>query len=159
MHHGKNKRDHDASDPGDMIAGTTGLGAGAMTTISLLPLAVRRGEETDDVEGPKRRELYVHGRLTRKKRLLIEQDEKTGLWKCGGDIVEQALSEVREAYFEALMSLGAQEHTVSAEDVSKEMGRRRDTVHKVLRRMARGAAVWSGLRVIVQHGRGYRLVG
>jgi len=156
MHHGKNKRDHDSGDPGDMIAGTTGLGAGAMTTISLLPMGKR--VEDDVGSGPKQRELYIHGRLTREKRLLLEQNERTGLWSCLGNWRETAMNEVREEYFEAIRALGGQRSVVTSEGIAKETGRRRDTIHKVLRRMVRDGATWNGLRVIVQPNKGYRLV-
>jgi len=156
MHHGKNKRDHDAGDPGDMIAGTTGLGAGAMTTIALLPLGKRA--EDDVGSGPKQRELYIHGRLTREKRLLLEQSEKTGLWGCLGDWRAAAMNDVREGYFEALKALGGERGVVTSEALARETGRRRDTIHKVLRRMVRDQATWNGLRVIVQPNKGYRLI-
>jgi len=39
MHHGKNKKGQDADDPGDMIAGTTGFGAGAVAFCS----GIRKG--------------------------------------------------------------------------------------------------------------------
>lgn len=159
LHHGKNKRDHDASDPGDMIAGTTGLGAGAMTTISLLPRK-SSGDPADgfDSDGPKQRELYIHGRLTREKRLLVEQGERTGLWACLGDVMERGLTEVSETYFGALRELGGEGGWVRAEDISKLVGRRTDTIHRVLGRMIkRRAALW-GRVVAARRGVGYRLV-
>ena len=157
MHHGKNKRDHDSGDPGDMIAGTTGLGAGAMTTISLLPRQGSRDEEMDT--GPKQRELYIHGRLTREKRLLVEQGEKTGLWSCLGDVHETALTYVSETYFTAIRDAGGEKGWVTGEEISKRVGRRTDTVHRVLGRIMRRRAVWMGLVVIAKRGAGYRLVG
>jgi hypothetical protein len=161
LHHGKNKRDHDAGDPGDMIAGTTGLGAGAMTTISLLPMAKYpsgREEKLFESDGPKQRELYIHGRLTRQKRLLVEQHDKTGLWSCLGDVIGKELNEARTEYFEAMRSAGAEKRMVTADEIAGSTGRRKDTVHKVLRRMARSGCVWNGFKVIIQHGKGYRLV-
>lgn len=154
LHHGKSKRDHNASDPADMIAGTSGILAGAMTTISLLP--TREVAEWDD--GPKRRELYIHGRMTREHRLLVEQDERTGLWRCLGDVKKLSMSSIRETYMEALMDLGAVERWVPGDEVARRVGRRIDTIHAVLRRMIAGRAQWNGKAIIAQRARGYRLV-
>lgn len=162
MHHGKNKRDHDATDPGDMIAGTTGFGAGAVTTISLLPIPEQL-EAEEDSEGrvPKRRELYFHGRHTREQRILIEQDLSTGIWRALGPIAEELISKDRQKYFEVLMNLGGTTRYVSAEEIAKASGRTKPgTVHKVLSRARRKGNTYLGYQLMIKRGTsgGYRLI-
>lgn len=160
MHHGKNKRDKDASDPGDMIAGTTGYGAAAMTTVSLLPIPAQL-EAEEDAEGnrPKRRELYIHGRHTREKRLLIEQGMATGIWRCVGEVGKEVQSVARKQYFDALIHLGAQDRFVSAEEIAKITKTKPVTVHKVLNRARRDGDEYLGWRILIKRGAkgGYRL--
>lgn len=163
MHHGKNKRDHDAMDPGDMIAGTTGFGAGAITTISLLPIAEQLGAE-EDTAGfvAKRRELYLHGRYTREQRLLIEQDVSTGVWRALGAVADELMGQDRQKYFEALLSVGGTSRYVSAEEIAKHAGGRTKagTVHKVLSRARRQGNSYLGWKLVIKRGvqGGYRLV-
>ena len=166
MHHGKNKRDHDASDPGDMIAGTTGFGAGAMTTISLLPIDDRLNADEDPKHQdmvPKRRELYLHGRYTREYRVLIEQDLATGVWHALGNVADELMGQERQRYFEALLTIGGNTRYVSAEEIAKQAGGRTKagTVHKVLSRARRKGNTYLGWRLVVKRGLsgGYRLVG
>lgn len=161
MHHGKNKRDHDAMDPGDMIAGTTGFGAGAITTISLLPIPEQLGAE-EDRNGmiAKRRELYFHGRYTREQRLLIEQSVSTGVWTALGNVADEMMGQERVKYFEALLNMNGNTRWVSAEEIAKRVGRTRpNTVHKVLNRARRDGNTYMGWKLIVKRGvnGGYRL--
>lgn len=165
MHHGKNKRDHDATDPGDMIAGTTGFGAGAITTISLLPIAEQLEAEEDHRSGrtPKRRELYLHGRYTREQRYLVEQDPNTGVWSVLGDIVDELMSLDRQKYFDALIQAGGTTGYISAEDIAKAAGGRTKpgTVHKVLNRARSQGNTHLGWKLVVKRGSGggYHLIG
>jgi RecA-family ATPase len=164
MHHGKNKRDHDATDPGDMIAGTTGFGAGAITTISLLPIADQLGADEDEKTGfvAKRRELYLHGRYTREQRILIEQDPSTGVWQALGSVADELMGQDRQKYFEALLASGGTSKFVSAEDIAKTAGGRTKagTVHKVLSRARRQGNTYLGWKLVIKRGvaGGYRLV-
>lgn len=164
MHHGKNKRDHDASDPGDMIAGTTGFGAGAITTISLLPIEERLNADEDQKTGfiAKRRELYFHGRYTREQRLLVEQEVSTGVWRALGNIADELMGQDRAKYFEALLNAGGSTRYVGAEEIAKIAGGRTKagTVHKVLSRARRSGNTYLGWKLMVKRGiaGGYRLV-
>lgn len=164
MHHGKNKRDHDATDPGDMIAGTTGFGAGAITTISLLPIAEQLGADEDEKTGfiAKRRELYLHGRYTREQRVLIEQDASTGVWRALGSVADELMGHDRQKYFEALLNVGGTSRYVSAEEIAKHAGGRTKagTVHKVLSRARRSGNTYLGWKLVIKRGvqGGYRLV-
>lgn len=163
MHHGKNKRDHDAMDPGDMIAGTTGFGAGAITTISLLPIPDQLNADEDPKTGfiAKRRELYLHGRYTREQRLLIEQDASSGVWRALGNVADELMGQDRQKYFDALLSLNGTQRYVSAEEIAKHVGRTRaGTVHKVLNRARRQGNTYLGWRLVIKRGvqGGYRLI-
>lgn len=163
MHHGKNKRDHDAMDPGDMIAGTTGFGAGAVTTISLLPIDEKLAAEEDIKSGAvaKRRELYIHGRHTREQRVLIEQDLGTGVWKAMGSITDELMNKDRQKYFEVLLNIGGTTRYVSAEEIAKAVGRAKPgTVHKVLSRARRKGNTYLGWQLVIKRGTsgGYRLI-
>lgn len=163
MHHGKNKSGHAASDPGDMIAGTTGFGAGAVTTISLLPAPKQLEADDEDREGntSKRRELYLHGRYTREARMLIEQNKDTGVWVTIGRVSDELMSSDREKYFRTLIEMGATEKFFSAEDIAKAIGTpRADTVHKMLKRCVLRGSTYNGWRILVKRGPGggYRLV-
>jgi hypothetical protein len=164
MHHGKNKRDHDATDPGDMIAGTTGFGAGAITTISLLPIPEQLNAEEDQASGfiAKRRELYLHGRYTREQRLLIEQDANTGVWRALGSIADELMGHDRQKYFEALMAAGGTSKWVSAEEIARMAGGRTKpgTIHKVLSRARRSGNTYLGWKLAIKRGvaGGYRLM-
>jgi hypothetical protein len=164
MHHGKNKRDHDAMDPGDMIAGTTGFGAGAITTISLLPIPEQLGADEDPATGfvPKRRELYLHGRYTREQRLLIEQDVSTGVWRALGNVADELMGQDRQKYFEALLTCGGTTRYVGAEEIAKTAGGRTKagTVHKVLSRARQSNNTYLGWKLVIKRGvqGGYRLV-
>lgn len=155
MHHGKTKKD--ITDPQDMIAGTSGFGAGAMATLALIPAPAQLSEDDDDA--PKVRELYIHGRYTREARLLLEQDKDTGIWAVTGTVRDTTMREERRDYFEALIELGAKGDWVTAEAVAKELGRRRDTVHKMLRRMHEKRETYKGQRIGKKKGPGggYRL--
>ncbi len=163
MHHGKNKKGQDASDPGDMIAGTTGFGAGAITTIALLPVAPQLEAEVNaEGEAPKRRELYIHGRHTREKRLLIEQSLTTGVWQALGRVSDEVTTQARRAYFEALIELGAKEKYVGAEVVARKVGRTTpQTVRMVMARAQRSGQTYMGWRLVIKRGPngGYRLTG
>lgn len=160
MHHGKNKKGQDHEDPGDMIAGTTGYGAGAITMISLLPIPDQL-EAEPDAEGQiaKRRQLYIHGRHTREQRLLIEQSLSTGIWHALGVVGDEVTSRIRREYFEALLALGANEKWVSAEDIARKIGRTKaGTVRKVMGRARR--ETYLGWRLVIKKGPtgGYRLL-
>jgi biotin operon repressor len=158
MHHGKNKKEHDASDPGDMIAGTTGFGAAAITTISLLPIPEQ--VEADEIAGKvaKRRELYVHGRYTREARYLIEQSVTTGVWSTVGAMKDELANQVRSKYFDAMLSLGGRDKWISAESIAAACRVSRTAVHKVLQRARKGT--YLGWRVVIKRGEsgGYKLV-
>jgi hypothetical protein len=161
MHHGKNKKGQDADDPGDLIAGTTGYGAGAITTIALLPVPDQLEAEPDG-EGntAKRRQLYIHGRHTRETRVLVEQSPKTGVWEALGLVEDETTGIARKAYFEALLALGGNTAWISAEAISKKVGRTQTgTVHKVLNRARRDNETYLGWRLIIKRGAngGYRL--
>ena len=164
MHHGKNKRDHDASDPGDMIAGTTGFGAGAITTISMLPIPSQLNAEEDTRTGmvPKRRELYLHGRYTREQRILIEQSPSTGVWHALGSIADEMTTDARRTYFETMLRIGGSEKWVSAEEIAKGAGNRTSprTVHAVLNRARKDGNTYLGWKLIIKRGvgGGYKLV-
>lgn len=164
MHHGKNKRDHDATDPGDMIAGTTGYGAGAVTTISLLPVADALAAEEDSVTGiaAKRRELYLHGRYTREQRILIEQSPATGVWVALGVIADVSAGLKKGRYFEALLACGGTTRYVSAEEIARHVGDRTKpgSVHKVLSRARARGGAYLGWKLLIKKGvsGGYRLV-
>lgn len=156
MHHGKNKRDHNASDPGDMIAGTTGFGAGAVATISLLPV----DERLESSDGTKRRELYLHGRHTREQRILIEQSNSTGIWSALGHVESEVGSIARRQYFEAILDLGGAEQWVSADAIARRVGKTsKATVIKVLARARRENATHDGWKLVIKRGvgGGYRL--
>lgn len=160
MHHGKNKKGQDNKDPGDMIAGTTGFGAGAITMISLLPISEQLEAEADN-EGntAKRRELYIHGRHTREQRLLVEQSVDTGIWQALGLIGDEVTTRIRREYFEALLGLGGNEAWISAEAIAKKIGRTKPgTVRKVMARARR--ETYLGWRLVVKKGPtgGYRLL-
>jgi len=163
MHHGKNKRDHDGSDPGDMIAGTTGFGAAAITTISLLPVP----ESLNATEGkggliPKRRELYLHGRYTREQRVLVEQSPTTGVWIALGLVHDELTSDALKTYYEALMRAGGTEKWVSAEEIAKAVGARTPPkkVHAILNKAMREGSNYLGWRLTVKRGigGGYKFV-
>lgn len=161
MHHGKNKKGQDADDPGDLIAGTTGFGAGAITTIALLPVPEQLEAEPDG-EGQiaKRRQLYIHGRHTREARILVEQSVKTGVWQALGYVEDETTGLARKQYFEALLALGGNEGWISAEAIAKKVGRTQTgTVHKVLNRARRDNEAYLGWRLIIKRGvnGGYRL--
>lgn len=158
LHHGKNKRGQDATDPGDMIAGTTGLGAGAGATISLLPPPLALGPDDDDEDPPKRRELYIHGRVVRETRMLIEQDKHTGLWSCLGAVRDREVSEARDKYLEALKRAGGAGGWVPAAKIASEAGGKEGTVHKVLSRALKAGIVWKGYRLIRAMSKGYKLI-
>lgn len=161
MHHGKSKQGHDEQDPGDMIAGTTGFGAGAVTTISLLPVPGTLQDESDDGEGAKRRTLYIHGRYTREHRLLIEQDKKLGFWRVLGKVAEQLVSDAREKYFRAMIDIGADDAPVTAEQIRKQLGGGSSvhSIHVCLKRAMRVGAIVFGRRLFSKKGPGggYRL--
>lgn len=161
MHHGKNKKGQDADDPGDLIAGTTGYGAGAITTIALLPAPDQLQAEADN-DGfiAKRRQLYIHGRHTREKRVLVEQDSKTGVWQALGLVEDEVTGAARKQYFDALLALNGNEQWISAEAIAKKVGRTQTgTVHKVLNRARRDGETYLGWRLVIKRGLngGYRL--
>lgn len=162
LHHGKTKREQNQGDPGDLIAGTSGSGAGAVATMSLLPTLESLQAEEDPKEGyaPKRREFYVHGRDTREKRVLVEQDIRTGLWRVIGVISDLVTTESRKNLFEALMHSGATDNYVSAEVIAKKAGMKSGGVHKVLNKARRESATYLGWKLLVKKGPtgGYRLV-
>lgn len=163
MHHGKSKTGHDEQDPGDMIAGTTGFGAGAIATISLLPIPQSLADESgdDSEDNAKRRTLYIHGRYTREHRLLIEQHKKLGFWRTLGKVADQLVSDAREKYFRALIDCGGDERPVTAEEVRKQLGNSVSlhSIHVAVKRcIARGVVVF-GRRCFSKKGPGggYRL--
>lgn len=167
MHHGKSKHGHSEQDPGDMIAGTTGFGAGAITTLSLLPVPgiLEADDEDDEGRVTKRRELYIHGRYTPVQHVLVEQNKATGLWQALGRVSDRLVTTAREEYFRAIIDLGGDETAVSAEEIRKATGGkvRVDAIHKVLKRsMARGVVCFDR-RVYSKKGPGggyrTRLVG
>lgn len=162
MHHGKNKSGHEATDPGDMIAGTTGFGAGAITTISLLPIPATLEAGDEDAEGytSKRRELYIHGRYTRECRMLIEQDKGTGVWKAIGKVADEMMSNDREQYFRAMIELGGADRWLLAKEIAKAVGTKEVSVHKMLKRALMKGSTYNGWRLQIKRGPGggYRLI-
>jgi hypothetical protein len=162
MHHGKSKTGHDEQDPGDMIAGTTGFGAGAVTTISLLPIPGTLEAQDEDEEGvTKRRTLYIHGRYTREHRLLVEQDKKLGIWRCLGKVSDNMVSDAQEKYFRAMVELGAEDAPVTGEAIRKQLGNSVSlhSVHVTLKRAINKGIVVFGKRCWAKKGPGggYRL--
>src|SRR5690606_23916116 len=134
---GQNKQ-----DPQDMVVGTTGLGAGMVTMISLMPLPDELKSE-DEEEDIHRRQLYVHGRYTVEKHLLIQRGND-GCWSAVGTIQDEVMTKDQGKYFEALLRIGAQEKFVTAEEISKAVGTRPITVHKVLSRIRYAGKAYRG---------------
>jgi hypothetical protein len=165
MHHGKNKLGHDASDPADMIAATSGYGAGVMGTIAILPCSkVGKDDEDDDEEHGKRRELFFLGRHTPMQRLLIEQDTGTGLWKCLGQVEDAGGTRTPVQsllpYLRVLDKLGGKDRVVSRLEIAREVGKSPATVAVRMGLIGRGAMVYDGCELSSRPGvnGGYRLV-
>lgn len=162
MHHGKNKTGQNKEDPMDAIAGTTGLGAGAVTTIALMPIENSLEATDEDGEGrvSKRRTLDFLGRYTRQDRVLIEQHKVTGLWSVIGRTADEKVTSVRQEYFKGLMELGADENWVTGDALKKYIGRTHvKTIHQVLKRCVRDGTICFDRKIIVKRGLhgGYQL--
>lgn len=157
LHHGKGGRDKDSQDPGDMIAGTTGYGAGAITTISVLPLPTTLDQVFVGDEEYKYREFYVHGRHTQEQRYLIRQDLKTGIWEAVSTVQDSYMNNSRAKYFEALLELGGADRWVKGHLIARECEVKKVTVHHVLRRCL--SETYRGYRLSIKKGPmgGYRL--
>jgi hypothetical protein len=158
MHHGKNKRDHDASDPADMISTTSGTTGGTLTTLALLRAPEQM--EAQEVRGVKaeRREFFIGGRDTRTQRYLIEQSPATGIWSTIGNLRDEMTSEARARYFESMLELGADREWVSAKKVASAC---RVTDRAIRQAISRGRnETWKGYRLMIKRGPdgGFKLV-
>lgn len=158
MHHGKNKRDHDASDPADMISTTSGTTGGTLTTLALLRAPEQM--EAPEVQGVKaeRREFFVGGRDTRTQRYLLEQSPTTGIWSTVGNLRDEMTSEARGRYFEAMLGLGADRDWVPVSRIASTCKVTPRAIHQVISRGRN--ETYKGYRLMVKHGPkgGFRLV-
>ena len=156
IHQGKNRRDQDANDPGDLIAGSSGLGAGANGTISIMQnLPAGLANEKWDEGTAKKRQLHIQARHSLEQRLLIEQDRATGLWTCLGTVASNLVNQTAGRYFEALMELGGRENWITSGALAAHLGIGPNSARRVLKRME--TVQWRGYYVRGKSNGGYHL--
>lgn len=156
MHHGKRKAvdgDSGLVDPMDAIASTSGTMAGIVGHFSLLPMPSHLREDEGEA---RRRVLFMYGRHTCEHKLWIEQSGL--LWECRGDLLDTEVTERQTEYFEALLSVHAEEKPVNAEKVARCIGVSVQGARQVLGRMVKREAVYMGWKVVSARGTGYKLV-
>jgi len=115
-------RKMEAVDPLDEISGTTGTSA-APDTIMVLKRSRKEGTGT----------LHITGRDVAEQEWAVKFDGERGLWTVLGKAEEVYASEARTEINHALTKLGrpAQPH-----EVAEFLGKSRDTVKKMMQRMA-----------------------